>query len=306
MNAKKLLCGLLPILLAPVCVFGASATDLMRRAQDADKYVSYRGFKIATVHFAGGMTHASLKVVHLKPDETRTEYYTPNALAGIILIQEGEELWKFSPADDSWRRLRSSNLSGPEDQICCVFENYELRVIGTDTVAQRPAFVVHAVPRHSGETARRIWVDKEFYLVVRTQVESPRGSIIDSSKFTSIKFNPGNISHSSFKINGKVKKCPQPSKVKFRTMVPSHLPKGYKLIGKTSICAGGHSCVHLQFSNGINTISLFQRKADIETTPVRVNCRVTNVLTWAHAGRVFTLVGDVPKNELRKIAYSVR
>jgi hypothetical protein len=51
---------------------------------------------------------------------------------------------------------------------------------------------------------------------------------------------------------------------------------------------------------------LFQRKAAKDASLSSVKSKVTNVLTWAHNGIRFILMGDVPVSELRKIAASTR
>ncbi len=67
-----------------------------------------------------------------------------------------------------------------------------------------------------------------------------------------------------------------------------------------------HTCVHIQFSNSSNLISLFERKGVGEREPAPVKSKVTNVLTWSRKRIVFTLIGDVHSSELRKIAASMR
>jgi len=89
-------------------------------------------------------------------------------------------------------------------------------------------------------------------------------------------------------------------------MKPSHLPAGYKLIRTASLCVNGFSCSHLQFSNGVNTISIFQHRAGKEAPVQKVDSKVTNVLTWARDGMQLTIMGDLPRAELQKVADSTK
>ena len=68
----------------------------------------------------------------------------------------------------------------------------------------------------------------------------------------------------------------------------------------------GNCCVHLQYSNGVNTISLFERRDSRESAPVTVKGKVTHALTWAHEGILYTLMGNIADSELHKIAKSTR
>ena len=291
------------VFLIPVIVFGANAIDVLRRSKDADKYVSYRGLKIVNVYFSGKSAASTLKVIHLRPNRTRTEYYTPVQLAGTVLIEDGLSVWKYDPRESEWEKVcvRSSKCGALDKAL----ENYDVELIGNDRVAGRPTYVIHAIPRLSGERAHRIWIDKDYFLTIRTEVESPHGVVIDSSRYTDIDINPGNILPSTFKIAGKVKSAPKNKSNITNVIKPSYLPKGYKLVAVGSLSINCSCCAHLQFSNGVNTISMFQRPTDKCAEPSRIGS-TSNALTWARDGVLYTLMGKVSRSELQKIANSTR
>lgn len=308
MSGKKLLLILILTLIAvfviSASVFGASAIDVLRRSEDADKHVSYRGLKTVNVYFAGRSAVSTLKVIHLKPNKTRTEYFTPVQLAGTILIENGPGVWRFDPRESEWEKtfVRASSCGAWDNAL----ENYDVKLIGTDRVAGRPAYVIHAIPRMKGEKAHRVWIDKDYYLIIRTEVESPHGVVLDSSRYTDIEINPGDISPASFKITGKVKSAPENKSTSIKIVKPTYLPKGYKLVAVESVSVNCRCCAHLQFSNGVNTISMFQRPSDKCAAPSRINSKVSNVLTWARDGVLYTLMGKVSRSELQKIANSTK
>jgi outer membrane lipoprotein-sorting protein len=294
------------MLVAPSSVLAGSVDELLQKAEDADKHVSYRGMKLATFYFAGERTSAKFKVVHLVPGKNRTEYYCPEALSGMVVIQDGSKLWKYCPKRDEWEESACRfNLS--LDAIHQeTLENYELQLVGTDKVAGRTTYVIRAIPRSRLDSARRVWIDKDCYLIMRSQVESPHGEVVNSSNFTTIEINPKDISQSAFEVKGKIKPARKSGDPRFGIVKPTYLPKGYKLVGVSSLSAGGCCSAHLQFSNGASMISLFQRKALKDSQPTHVRSKVTNVLTWAKNGVMFTLMGDVPFSELHKIAKSTQ
>ncbi|MEN6355660.1 MAG: sigma-E factor regulatory protein RseB domain-containing protein [Armatimonadota bacterium] len=303
---RKLLAFLIPMLFAPALVFAANVNELLQKTETAEKHVSYRGTKVATFHFAGGLMSAKFKVVHLLPDQTRTEFFTPTALSGIIVIQDGPKFWKYYPRHNIWEES-SSHLAIPADTIHEeTLRNFDLRLIGTDTVAGRPTYIVFAMPHNRLDSARRVWIDKDCYLIMRSQIESPHGSVVNSSRFTSIQINPSDISSSAFKVTGKVRQARKTVDRRFNVIKPTYLPKGYKLIGISRMSVNGYCSAHLQFSNGASVISMFQRKAGKDAAISPVKSKVTNVLTWAHNGIRFMLMGDVPTSELRKIATSTK
>jgi len=308
MSMRRILSFLLIMLAIPAVVFGANATDVVRRAQVADKFVNYRGMKTANVCLGGSCSAtATLKIVHLKPDKTRTQYFTPQPLAGIIIIQDGSDSWKYSPKENEWEQVRLPSTQS----ICAIkpdaLDNYDIRLVGTDRVAGRQTYVVQAVPRNPGEHTRRIWVDREYYLIIGTQVENGYGSVINSSRYTSVEFNPRDITASIFKVSGKIKPAqPRIEPVQFKTIMPSYLPNGYRFVGVSCMRVNGCSCAHVKFSNGVNTISLFQHRSPKDLPPSQIDSKVTNVLNWARSGMQFTLMGDIPRAELQKIANSTK
>lgn len=308
MSSKKLLHILILTILAAFAVspivLGANAIDILRRSEDADKHVSYRGLKTVNVYFAGRSAVSTLKVVHLKPNKTRTEYFTPAQIAGTILIEDGPNIWKYDPRSSEWQKacVRQQDNSVWEK----VLKNYDVKIIGTDSIAGRPTYVIHATPRHKGENAHRVWIDKDYFLTIRTQEENSRGVVVDSSRYTNIEINPGNISQAAFKISGKVKSTNENKATEIKVVKPGYLPKGYKLVAITNMSVNCRCCAHLQFSNGVNTISMFQRPTDKCNAQSQMKSKSTNILTWVRGGMLFTLIGKVPRAELQKIADSTK
>lgn len=310
----RLITTFLATMLVPGAVLAASALEVLERAEEAPRRVSYRGFKTATVYLRGDPTTAVLKVVHLKPDKTRTEYFTPSLLAGVVVIEDGSELWRYDPHEDEWEPIhvrlinRQLNCGDQHLQTGCehISKNYDVRLIGTDSIAGRSAYVIQAIPKYQGETGRRLWIDREFFLIIGTQIEKPDGSVVSSSRFTKLQFNPNDISPALFKPSGRVKSVPNAESVRLHPMKPSYIPKGYRLVGISHLVADRCRSLHMKFSNGMNTISLFQHKSD-----GKADCRfseksTSGILTWQRSGMQFTLIGDLPRAELQKIADSVR
>lgn len=293
-------------LVGPALGGQVTPADLLQRASTADKRVDYRGKKIATISFGRNSAHVAMKVVHLRPDMTRTEYFSPDALAGIVVIQNGADLWKYRPRDEAWEQMR---CPCPSTEVIRsdALRNYDVKVVGTDRVAGRLAHVIQAIPRNRGDAAHRVWVDQESHLIVATQVESDTGAVLRSSRYVSLSMNPGDISRSLFRVSGKVVRAPQASQGDTpRVFAPGYLPEGYRLVSTSRIDVNGLCCAHLQYSNGANVISFFQQRASGDAPKGLVNSKVTNVITWVRDGVRLTLMGDISKAELKKIADSVK
>ena len=283
-----------------------AAAEVLRRSEAADRFVSYRGMKIVKFYVPSVQT-VKLKVVHLKPDETRTDYFAPPALAGVTVIQDGDNLWRYLPCRCVWERSRLGRPL-PEDMIRrAALANYDLRLAGTDVVAGRPAYVIRAYPKHPGERAHQVWIDKRYYVTIATEADSPDGYVINSSRYTKIEFNPGDISPSVFKVTGKIKPVRKTAApVKFKILGPRYIPRGYAQVSMSTLSVNGHTSVCMQFSNGADTISFFERPVNCRCKVPVIHSRYTRVMTWTRRNMAYTLIGDLSYAELHKIANSIK
>jgi len=296
------------LLVAIPCIANAlTGADIARRAYESDKKVSYRGVKSTFVRVGETSTRAILKVVHLMPDKTRKEYFSPPSLAGTIVVQSGPEVWKTDKADPFWEVGRSSSYGPGRSRNCATaLTNFEVRLLGSARVAGRDTYVISAVPKNGKEPSRRIWVDKECFVVLRIEAVSREKVLLSSSGFTAIEVNPSDISPNVFTVPGKVKSFPTPEGLDFRVLRPTYLPAGYRMVGLTKETANGHHCAHLQYSNGVYTMSLFERRCRGESVIPRVPDKLTTILSWTKDGTLLTLVGEPPRAELEKVAKSTK
>jgi len=307
MISRQLKLALVALLFAGPGVFGATPGDLLRRAEEADKHVDYRGIKTVTVAFGGENAVVRMKVVHLKPDRTRTVYFAPALLAGIIVIRDGPDGWRYYPKEDVWEPIGHCGLPCGDAVRREALRNYDIRLVGTERVAGREAYVIHALPRYRGEAAHRMWVDQQCYLVIGMQTETSSGTVLRSSRYVSLQIDPSDIDASLFEVRGKIKPAARKASAPgFKVMKPSYVPDGYRLVATASLCVNGCACSHLQFANGVNTISIFQHKAGKDAPAQKVESKVTNTLTWTRDGMEFTIMGDLPRPELKKIADSTK
>lgn len=303
---RKLLPFVICALVSPGVVYGASAVAIARRAQDADKRVSYRGTKAICVCVNGKTSCSAVKVVHMRPDKTRKEYSTPAECAGMVVIQDGPDTWRYDPRDRSWEQVHSAPLAPERPGRGSALDNYDVQLVGSEKVAGRDAYVIKAVPKHAGDSLHKVWVDKKCYLTLGTQVQTATGTVLSSSKFTSIAIGPRGISPSAFAVTGKVRNASVPTCVDFVVRKPSYLPRGYTMVGRANVTVSSHCCAHLQFSNGVNTISLFERRCSRECAAECEPRKLATMMTWENAGVHFTLIGDISRAELRRIAASVK
>ncbi|MGI6296180.1 MAG: sigma-E factor regulatory protein RseB domain-containing protein [Armatimonadota bacterium] len=304
MNRPKTLLILIIALLFPTALCANDlAVEIARRAQNAEKTVSYRGIKSVYVTINEKTSASTVKIVHKKPDLTRREFFSPSQCAGAVLIERGPNTWKYDPATKCWEQMSwmISNEYHPR-----VFDNYALKLIGSDKVAGRDAHVLLATPKHGGSRRYKMWVDKQNYLTLKLDTQTASGKTTTSAGFTRIAVEPRDIFPTAFSIPANAHKADCPSCVDFVVRKPAYVPKGYRMIGIGRGIVDGRCYAHLQYSNGANIISLFERKSSRSTTPPQTPQKIDTVMSWVNGGVLFTLIGEVSSPELKKIAASIK
>ncbi len=285
--------------------YGSRATDILSKAAVCEREVSYRGVKTATLIFDDRRVTTVYKVVHKSPDKTYTQYFSPSALSGIIIIENGPNFWRYRPVEQVWEGLGSSPIPENESVPDELFENFEIMLTGSELIAGRNTHVLTATPKGKSDHKRKLWIDQDVNLVVKLEESDENGHVIKRSVFTSLEIEPRDIPTSLFAVKGKIKEVPIPAAEDFEAVVPTYLPHGYKYKDTSKIILDSRHCIHFQYSNGMSSLSLFQRKtSEPDMPPKKVKCKTTNMMTWRSDGVDFTLVGSISHAEMKKIARS--
>jgi len=300
--------GVLVCVLAGVFIVAPNSStnpsSLLSRISKAQQFVSYEGKKISKTHCGMNCVTAVLKVEHLKPAYTRTVFLQPDRLVGTIILRRNNISWRFSPSDNGWIKIADSKHRSYEGDNA-IFGNYNISIMGEASVAKRNTIVLQAIPKSNEDLCKRIWVDKEHYIIIKQETFTRDGRIVNSSQYSSINFNP-KLDQSHFSLP---KNTIKPSKPvdHFNTFNPKYLPKGYAKVAKGEVVAGGHLCYHIYFSNGVSGISLFQRPlAKGEVLRKMKSTQGANIVSWNQNGMGFVLVGDISIRELERIAASIK
>ncbi|MFQ3549138.1 MAG: sigma-E factor regulatory protein RseB domain-containing protein [Armatimonadota bacterium] len=294
------------LLIIPCSIFANSAVDIVIKAEKAESNVCYRGIKQAIVN-VNNKSHISMfKITHSKPDNTRIDYHSPSIMNGMIVIQKNNNEWLYRPSERAWEYTPYSSRTNTKEILNQALKNFKLEIIGNGRIADRDAVIIKATPLQNTENLRKVWIDKEYYLVLKTVVEDDNGKPLRAVYFKEIEFNPTNISKSAFKVDGIVKVYKKPAKIDFNVSRPTYLPAGYKEIDFRANKINNHTCVHILYSNGASVISLFQRKSSNSIPQRQFRAITINNHSWDRNGISYTLIGEVSNSELLKIASSIK
>lgn len=324
---------------APVAVRvpdGTDARPLLVAAVAAPKHVSFVGQMISV---RSGQTRAFavlLKIEHRAPEQTRRTYLTPHSLYGQFVISRGAMSWDFDPQRK--RVVISENKAAVDpvavvDDIALVDSNYRAVRTASGSVANRKVDVVDLVSRYTGERVMRLWIDAQTHVVLGKEAYHNDGSPSWSTRYEDIRFTediPASIFASTVPsgfatVHGRSYPEPRalPSAVPdagFKPVTPKYLPDGFTLTGADVSQIKGIRNLHLIYSDGIRTLSLFENATDraIDFGGLRpqtltfedhqaqyVRDGPTLLFAWREQGLAFALVGDLDLKELVQIATSV-
>jgi outer membrane lipoprotein-sorting protein len=317
-------------------IAGTDARPLIVEAVAAPKHVSFVG-QISAIRSGTTRAFATItKIEHRAPDLSRRTYLAPRDLYGQFVVSRGAMSWDVNPAKKQVVVTENKAAVDPVavvDDIALLDSNYRAVRTGGDDVADRRADVVDLVSRYTGERAMRLWLDAQTHIVLAKEAYHGDGSLAWRTRFDDIRYTdaiPAQVFSSDVPtgfqtVHGRSYQQPMslPSAVPdagFTPVSPRYLPDGFLLIGADVTNNNGVKNLHLIYSDGIRTLSLFQNATGREVDFVGMQSQSTSfeghqahyvhdgpttLLAWKERKLVFAVVGDLDLKELIRIAISV-
>jgi outer membrane lipoprotein-sorting protein len=130
-------------------------------------------------------------------DQAFTEYLDPPRDAGTKMLKLGPQLWTFSPSTDrtiqiAGHMLRQS-VMGSDMSYEDLMEDpklqnlYEAKVTGEAAFLERPCWLLELTAKSGTDPAyhsRKLWVDKERFLVLKEERFATSGKLLKTSEVT--------------------------------------------------------------------------------------------------------------------------
>jgi len=294
------------------------ALTLLRRAAAAQSVTSYEGRKL----FGSWSTVGSESV----------------------LAEVGHE-----PGRGTWLRVTSAGARGDADReqiadgagdldeqaLALLTDQYTLKVGERRRCIGRPATVVEATPIGGRQVAGRFWIDDDSGLLLRRELYDATGRTVRSSSFldldvTAPATGPRRGLPASYNNGVKVPRQRSAEREADASLLgeatldrmrregwvlPEVLPAGMVLYRARAVdVPGDEKAVHLTYSDGLFSASLFAQRGRLDTSALRGfrPDKVGNVavhsrnglyrqLVWAGGDTVYTLVSDAPDTELKQV-----
>jgi negative regulator of sigma E activity len=309
---------------------------VLRDAIDAPNTVSYVG-EVQMLRFGPNKSEAAVfRIEHKAPDFTRRWYLAPEDLYGDSIISRGDETYSI---DVKRSRIVVTHDDPIDDQVAendnlnLLNQNYRASFAGDGgAVAGRHVDTVVLYNKYTGSMTMRIYVDSQTKLVLEKELYAPNGSLVSQTRYEALRYT-NQIPVALFDVpkglpvvRGASQDVPSGDlatvmrSAGFDARGPTYLPEGFTPVGGEVTTVKGVRTLHLLYSDGLRTVSLFENKNDtaIDLSRFKVNeTRVldapakyvedgpTTLLAWSDAGMHFALVGDMTLSELEAIGASV-
>ena len=234
---------------------------------------------------------------------------------------------KKLPGEGGYSTLQRENLKQ-------TLVSYELRTSPSEAVAGRATRLYEFIPRRAGtRPLRKVWVDVETGLFLRTEIYSPDDKLILFSAFEKVDFQP-KVTPASFSmevpsnvrvVEAEEGDCLEPDEAMriagFPVGLPDYLPWGFVRKCIRARRVNTFSEIQVLYSDGLSLLSIFEsskgrpygKEGPKGSTGVRVgeysgnlyHLGLMSALSWKASWAHLTILGEMSREEMLKVAESV-
>lgn len=297
----------------------------------------YRG-ELVVIAYAHGREH--LQRYEVRTDGTGTvTLRSPDRYT----LRLGEAGGSVAHHADGWfAPLPGSGLADHGRDLAALERKYQVDTVGGDTVLDRPATLLEIRRRSDERLRERLWVDADTGLIVRRETYDGEARPLRLATFVSMETaaptdaSPRRAPSTGPHASRSGAEAPAAAPLASRAhagkalplprlaaladagwTVPASLPAGYEVTGSYALDAAGSQPLHLVYSDGLYTVSLFEQRghADWASLPDGAEPSplldgrgyewpgaVPRRLVWEAEGTTYSLVGDAPPDEFAAIA----
>jgi outer membrane lipoprotein-sorting protein len=290
--------------------------------------VNHVGEQITTVSAGDKEVTTRVNLAYLRPGLMRLQYLD-GPLKGVKVWDDGHRIYRYRP-DKNRMDVKPTAQCRPldlEQQLALVRKNYTASLASETVVAGRKAQEVLLRSRHPGNPWKRLWIDEDTYLMLGSEDYDSHDHRLRATRFVKLALDtqPESVFHPDPALLQRVTprvsgdsaadEAPQSAerlsrRVGFAILLPEYTPPGYRLLGSFAIpceCGRGDEAVRSKYSDGLNTISVFQCGhpcANGDQCWV-ANARHAVALQLPRGQDTFLFVGEVDRSMLEQMARSV-
>jgi len=306
------------------------ASAVLRSMLAAPGLIDYEGTKVITTRRGDRVETVTVLDAHKRPNQTRLEFLSPEALVGRVVVDNGAETWHYEPSlHMAFQGPTLSRPGGVTETLRAVLATARVDLAGTEEVIGRPAFVLVLSLRGGGR--RLLWVDQATGVPLRVE-ERAGDEAVYAAYFTRISFSlnlpetlfrfrapAGARIFSLFPSEEDALTVEQVQRsVRFALRMPAALPAGVRFERAGVVRYGPVGAAVLRYTAGGAPLSVFQvprrqmpqaarapagEVLTLASVPARlVEFGYFRMVTWSDGSLLITIVGAQPRSVLLALA----
>ncbi len=298
---------------------GLDPSGWVERIRQAASQRNYVG----TLVFAAGDVVSSSRVARVGSGDQvleRVEALDGRQQRSIRQNDRVHTIWPDQRLVTVERRTAGDESAGLPELDPRLQQHYELRLLGAERMAGRDASVLMLKPRDEWRFAQRLWADQATGLLLRADVLSGSGQVLESSGFSDIEIDPRlarePLLNPLKRLDGfrVVHVSTESTTLESEGWMVERLPAGFRLQGCVRRPVGDPGseastpaprALQAVFSDGLARVSLFIEAADPQRPrqALLTHLGATHTLMKARDNRWWvTVMGDVPTATLKAFA----
>jgi negative regulator of sigma E activity len=313
-------------------LFSAPQNDDLSRIITAQRQQDFVGIWVRDFRHADTTLTLVRHIWHRHPDQARIEFLEPEKLRGAVLFIDGESV-RFAGNRHMGRFARTERGESPmffealrhAAELDWLRENYQIRVEPGATLLGRPTERLRFIPKNPHRGRLEIWPDRATGILLRTQRFDRFDNLVSTSFFREIDFAPVDSAMVALPDSLKRLESNQVEVDNFTDLgafiagasdallLPREPPAGFHFRQVKAIHREGKIYYHFQYSDGLNTLSLFEfsgahnhRERDQRSKRDRKpNNEALSLVRGEEAGVSYSLLGEVATEELEMMAASL-
>ena len=189
---------------------------------------------------------------------------------------------------------------------------YHLTMAEEESVAMLPAYVISIKPKDFFRYSRKVWIDKEHFLPLKSEVYDLLGKMVEQVVFTEIKI--GN-KLAFFDLGKEVKDASikhlqqaELLSIDKADFVLQNLPLNYHVVFFTRMIREGsvEPAEHVLLSDGFSSVSVYKEAKDVDTQEGLQTLGSVKSFTQIINGFQITVLGEVPVKTVKFIAQGIK
>jgi outer membrane lipoprotein-sorting protein len=307
------------LIAGPLWAAGANAVEVLRKAILARGEVTYSSVGTVTGMEGGGPKTSTQTVFRQKGGRERIRMQDADGRTVWLKVCDGKTVWEHHVV---WKRVFQRQLPDPQRlrnrelfNLKVLSTNYNVQLVGTETIAGRKAYRVRiSRPGTPAATIREVWIDQTNFVELKTQAFGWDSKPVHTVTLERVNFRP-TFEPGTFDFQppaGIEPHVMEPPKfvgtvhaaarqAGLQALLPPQVPSGFSLYSDSVTVRDlrGVTALWFQYTNGIRTFSVFQRKAKPDDKPPGAGRG--GMRTVRAGGYHFTIVGPLSPQEFDTI-----